>query len=149
VAEEATKIICITCPMGCSLEVTHEGHTITKVDGEQCKRGKEYAQAELTDPRRMVTSTAKVRGGLHPLVPVYTAAPIPKPKIFDLLDELRKVELEAPVVAGQIVLADALGTGIDVLASRDLPASRLAGESSAGPIAFQSSAGGSCPERDG
>jgi CxxC motif-containing protein len=108
--------------MGCSLEVTHDGQTITKVGGEQCRRGREYAQAELTDPRRMVTTTARVKGGLHPLVPVYTAAPIPKPKIFDLLEELRKVELQAPVKAGQVVLADALGTGIDVLASRDLPA---------------------------
>jgi len=121
-AEETTKIICITCPMGCTLEVTHEGKTITKVEGEQCKRGKEYAQAELTDPRRMVTSTVKVKGGVHPLVPVYTAAPIPKPKIFDLLAELRKVELPAPVETGQKVLENALDTGIDVLASRNLPA---------------------------
>jgi CxxC motif-containing protein len=121
-AEETTKIICITCPMGCTLEVTHDGGTITKVDGEQCKRGKEYAQAELTDPRRMVTSTAKVKGGVHPLVPVYTAAPIPKPRIFDLLAELRKVELQAPVKAGQKVLENVFDTGIDVLASRNLPA---------------------------
>ncbi len=121
-AEETTKIICITCPMGCTLEVTHDGDTITKVDGEECKRGKEYAQAELTDPRRMVTSTAKVKGGLHPLVPVYTAAPIPKPLIFELLATLRKVELQAPVKEGQVVLENALDTGIDILASRNMPA---------------------------
>jgi CxxC motif-containing protein len=121
-AEETTKIICITCPMGCSLEVTHEGKTITKVDGHECKRGLEYVEAELTDPRRMVTSTAKVKGGVYPLVPVYTAAPIPKPLIFDLLAELRKVELQAPVKVGQVVLENALDTGIDVLASRNLPA---------------------------
>lgn len=121
-AEETTKIICITCPMGCTLEVTHEGKTITKVDGQECKRGAEYAEAELTDPRRMVTSTAKVKGGVYPLVPVYTAAPIPKPLIFDLLAELRKVELQAPVKVGQVVLENALDTGIDVLASRNLPA---------------------------
>jgi CxxC motif-containing protein len=121
-AEETTKIICITCPMGCTLEVTHDGDTITKVDGEECKRGKEYAQAELTDPRRMVTSTAKVKGGLHPLVPVYTAAPIPKPLIFDLLATRRKVELQAPVKEGQVVLENALDTGIDILASRNMPA---------------------------
>jgi CxxC motif-containing protein len=120
--EEMTRIICITCPMGCTLEVTHEGKTITKVDGEQCKRGLEYAQAELTDPRRMVPSTVKVRGGVHPLVPVCTAAPIPKPLIFDLLAELRNVELQAPVQIGQVVLGDAFGTGVDVLTTRNLPA---------------------------
>jgi len=121
-AEEVTKMICITCPVGCSLEVTHEGKTVIKVEGNQCKRGVEYAEAELTDPRRMVTTTVKVRGGVHPLVPVYTAAPIPKPLIFDLLSELRKVELQAPVQVDQPVLKNALGTGVDVLASRNLPA---------------------------
>ncbi len=121
-AEEMTKIICITCPMGCTLEVTHDGSTVTKVEGQQCKRGKEYAQAELTDPRRMVTSTVRVKGGVLPLEPVYTAAPIPKPMIFELLGELRKVELQAPVKVGDKVLENVLDTGIDILASRDLPA---------------------------
>lgn len=119
-AEETDKIICITCPMGCTLEVTHEGKTVTKVEGHSCKKGLKYAEAELTDPRRMVTSTVKVKGGVYPLVPVYTAAPIPKPLIFDLLAELRKVELKAPVKVGQVVLQNALSTGVDVLASRNL-----------------------------
>jgi len=121
--EDVTKLICITCPMGCSLKVTHEGSTVIEVEGAECKRGLDYAQAELTDPRRMVTTTVRVQGGVHPLVPVYTAAPIPKPLIFDLLGALRRVELQAPVQVGQVVLDDALGTGVDVLASRSLPAS--------------------------
>lgn len=121
-AEEITKMICLTCPLGCSLEVTHEEKIIIEVDGDQCKQGLEYAEVELTDPRRMVTSVVKVRGGVHPLVPVYTAAPIPKPLIFDLLAELRPVELQAPIQVGQVVLENALGSGVDVLASRNLPA---------------------------
>jgi len=121
-AEEVTKMICITCPVGCSLEVTREGMTIIKVEGNQCKQGLSYAEAELVDPRRMVPTTVKVRGGVHPLVPVCTAAPIPKPLIFKLLAELRKVELQAPIHVGQVVLGNALGTGVDVLASRNLVA---------------------------
>jgi len=70
----------------------------------------------------MVTSTVKVRSGVHPLVPVYTVGPIPKPLIFDLLAELRKVELRAPVQMAQVVLGKALGTGVNVVASRPLPA---------------------------
>lgn len=118
--EEISKIICITCPMGCTLEVTHEGKTVINVEGHGCKKGLKYAEAELTDPRRMVTSTVKVKGGVYPLVPVYTSAPIPKPLIFDLLSALRKVELKAPVKVGQVVLNNALSTGVDVLASRNL-----------------------------
>jgi CxxC motif-containing protein len=121
-AEEITKMICITCPVGCALKVTHEGKTIVNLEGHACKKGIEYAEVELTDPRRMVTTTVKVRGGVHLLVPVYTAAPIPKPLIFNLLAELRKVELQAPVQMGQVVLKNALGTGVDVLASRNLSA---------------------------
>ncbi len=115
------KMICITCPMGCSLEVTHKGETLLNVEGNTCKRGIAYVKQELTDPRRMVATTVRVQDGIHPLVPVYTESPFPKPRIFELLDDLREVELEAPVAMGQVVLEDALGTGIDILASRDMP----------------------------
>ncbi|HNT77505.1 MAG TPA: DUF1667 domain-containing protein [Anaerolineae bacterium] len=117
------KLICITCPMGCTLEATHEGSTVLNVEGNNCKRGAQYVQAELTDPRRMVATTVKVQGGVHPLAPVYTAAPFPKPRIFELLDALRRVEIAAPVQMGQVVLENALDTGINVLASRDMPKS--------------------------
>lgn len=115
------EIICITCPMGCSVEVTHDGETVLMVDGNTCARGKKYVQEELTDPRRMVATTVKVQGGLHPLVPVYTTAPFPKPRIFDLLAAIRQVEITAPVALKQVVLHDVLGTGIDIVASREMP----------------------------
>ena len=118
---ETSKIICVTCPKGCSLDVTHDGKTVLKVDKAGCKRGNEYAQRELVDPRRMVATTVKVKGGIHPLVPVFTQAPFPKPRIRELMVELRKLELPAPVKGGTVVLADALGTGIDIIASRDMP----------------------------
>ncbi|MCD4671782.1 MAG: DUF1667 domain-containing protein [Anaerolineaceae bacterium] len=120
--EEKTKLICISCPKGCSLDVTHDGNTILKVENAACKQGYVYAEKEFTDPRRMVASTVKVKGGLHPLVPVYTANPIPKPKIQDLLVELRKVELQAPVTGGDVVLENVFGTGINIITSRDMPA---------------------------
>ncbi len=119
---EKTELICITCPMGCTLNVTHEGEAIVDVDGATCKRGEQYAEEELTDPRRMVTTTVRVVGGLHPLVPVYTSAPIPKARIFDLLDLIREAEMEAPVRVGDVVLERVVDTDVDVLASRDMPA---------------------------
>jgi CxxC motif-containing protein len=117
-----TNYICVTCPVGCSLEVEHHGRNILKVKGNQCKRGLRYAETEHHDPRRMLTTTVKVRGGFHPLVPVQTKSPIPKSRIFDILDQLRQTEIVAPVKIGQIVLQDASGTGIDIIASRDLQA---------------------------
>ncbi len=99
--EEMKKMICITCPKGCTLEVTRDGETITKVVAG-CKRGNEYAEREMRDPRRMVASTVKIANSLHPLMPVYTSAPFPKPRIHELLLELRQMELRAPIRVGQV-----------------------------------------------
>jgi CxxC motif-containing protein len=117
---EQVKVICITCPKGCTLDVTRDGKTILNVEGAGCKRGAEYVEAETNDPRRMVATTVRVSGSLHPLLPVYTAKPFPKPRIKELLSEIRGIELKAPVKMGDVVLKDALGTGVDVIASRDM-----------------------------
>lgn len=118
---EISEIICITCPKGCTLRVKHEGKDVLEVLDGGCKRGENYAICELQDPRRMVASTVRVSGGLHPLVPVYTRAAFPKPLIPQLAQKLRDVEVPAPVEINQVVLEDALGTGIDIIASRDMP----------------------------
>ncbi len=113
------QIICVACPKGCRLEVTRKDGEIL-VSNAGCKRGQEYARGEITDPRRMVASTVQVAKAIHPLLPVCTSAPFPKGKIRDLLAEIRKVKLSAPVRINQVIIENALDTGIDVLASRDL-----------------------------
>ncbi len=115
-----SQVICITCPKGCTLEVTHDGQTVIKVK-PGCKRGHEYVARELVDPRRMVATTVRVEGGIHPLLPVATSAPFPKPRIFELMNALRELSVEAPVKMGEVILHDALDTGIDIIASRDMP----------------------------
>ena len=115
------EIICVACPKGCRLEAVRADGDIL-VSNEGCKRGREYAIHEINDPRRMVASTARVQGSLHPLVPVFTSAPFPKGRIRELLAELRRLQLNAPILAHQVVLPNAPGTGIDILASRDMPA---------------------------
>ena len=116
---EPESLICITCPKGCALELLCEGDSVLEARGG-CARGLDYARREIADPRRMVASTVRIQGALHPLLPVYTSAPIPKAKIRLLLEALRKLQVHAPVRMGEVVLGDALGTGIDVLSSRDM-----------------------------
>jgi CxxC motif-containing protein len=115
---EEAKIICVACPKGCRLQINQVGETLV-VSDQGCKRGEQYAVQEMTDPRRMVASTVRLQNSSHPLLPVYTSAPIPKGKIKPLLEELRKMTLSAPVKMGQVVLKNVFATGIDVLASRD------------------------------
>jgi CxxC motif-containing protein len=116
---EEKKIICVACPKGCRLRVNQAGETLV-VSDQGCKRGEQYARQEMTDPRRMVATTIQMEDGQHPLLPVYTAAPFPKGKIRPLLAELRRTKLKTPIQIGQVVLKNALDTGIDILASRDL-----------------------------
>ena len=113
------EIICVACPKGCRLDVQRKNGDLL-VTNAGCKRGREYAVGELNDPRRMVASTVRVRNGLHPLVPVYTEAPFPKALIPELLQEMRYIQISAPIKCGQVIIQDALKTGINVIASRDI-----------------------------
>ncbi|MDB9494572.1 DUF1667 domain-containing protein [Spirulina major CS-329] len=117
--------LCIGCPMGCRLEVeTEPDHPsqIVEVRGFSCRRGEQYAHQEHTEPRRMVTTTVKIDRGIWARVPVKTLEPIPKGQVKDLCIALRQVCLTAPVERGAVVLADALGTGVDVVTSRSMAA---------------------------
>ena len=113
-------LICVTCPMGCTLEVTLDGEQVLAVEGQGCKRGIAYASDELSNPRRVVTTTVAVSNGVHPLLPVYTAGTIPKSRMAALVTALSRIHVSAPVKAGQVVVEDALGTGVKVRASRDI-----------------------------
>ncbi len=112
------NLICIVCPKGCHLQVDEEnGYAVT---GNSCPRGAEYGKTELLHPTRVLTSTVRVEGGLHRRLPVKTAAPIPKELMFEAMEALNGVTLTAPVTVGQVVISNLLGTGVDVVATRDM-----------------------------
>ena len=115
---EKTELICISCPVGCRITVTGEVDDMV-IEGNACPRGKEYAKSELTDPRRMVTCLVKVSGAATPLS-VKTASAIPKAKIDDCINEIKALKLKAPIEIGSIVLKNAAGTGIDVVATKSV-----------------------------
>ena len=98
------KLTCIGCPLGCMITVKTENGEIVELTGYTCKRGETYARQEVTNPARTVTTTVRVSGGKKKLVPVKTKGDIPKEKIFECLRELAKVEVEAPVEAGDVIL---------------------------------------------
>ena len=119
---EEKHLICIGCPMGCPITVAMEGGEIKSITGFTCKRGETYARKEVTHPTRIVTTTVQVAGGTAPVVSVKTAGDIPKEKVFACADALRRLRIEAPVAMGDVVLADAAGTGVDVVATRAVAA---------------------------
>lgn len=110
-------ITCISCPVGCRMTVTTENGQFVSVQGNGCKRGAAYAQQECTAPQRMVTAAIPVAGASMPLS-VKTRTPIPKEKIFACMQALSEITVAAPVQAGDVVLPDVCGTGVDVIATR-------------------------------
>lgn len=111
------EMICIVCPMGCHLTIDTE---TLDVKGNTCPRGAEYAKEELVVPKRVITSTVRIEGGLHRRMPVKTDGAIPKDLNFKCMEELAKVLLHSPVKTGDIVIKNVLGTGVDVVACRDM-----------------------------
>ncbi len=111
---------CIACPKGCTVEVEFEGDEIKEISGYSCAKGKEYVRDEFHDPRRILTTTIKIRGGKYPRIPVRTESGVPKGKLDCCLDQLDEIELEAPVDLGDTVISDVCETGIAVVTSRSL-----------------------------
>lgn len=118
---EEKNFICTACPTGCKLIVRMEGGDVIKILGHRCRKGEIYGRQEAIAPQRMVSSTVKVLNGFHPLLPVYTKGSVPRRKISEVLEKIRAVEVSAPVKAGDVVIDNVIGTGVDVIASRDMP----------------------------
>ncbi|MCI9472529.1 MAG: DUF1667 domain-containing protein [Flavonifractor sp.] len=119
---EKRELICIGCPMGCPVTVELEGGEIVNVTGHTCKRGDVYARKEVTNPTRIVTSTVMVEGGTADMVSVKTRDDVPKGKIFECVQALKGLTVQAPVRIGDVILSDAAGTGVDIIATKGVEA---------------------------
>lgn len=113
--KEVRHLTCIVCPMGCQLTAEVENGVVTKVEGNQCKRGEEYAKTEVVNPVRTLTTTVRVVNG-DPL-PVKSARALPKAKLFDCMAVLKTVTVKAPIAIGTVIVPDVCGTGIDIVAT--------------------------------
>jgi CxxC motif-containing protein len=113
--------LCIGCPLGCRLEVEEEEGAIVEVRGFACKRGKEYAEQEHVDPRRMVSTTVRIVNGLWTRLPVRTTVAVRRDHVRAVCAAVRQVSVSAPVKMGDVIAADILGTGADVISTRDMP----------------------------
>ena len=86
------ELSCIGCPLGCAITVTMDGSTVTAVIG------------------------------IYPMANVKTASDIPKGRIFDCVNALKDITVNAPLKIGDVVLSDVAGTGVDIIAARNVPA---------------------------
>lgn len=111
---------CIVCPLGCQITVEDADGDL-EITGNTCAKGAAFAKDEYTNPKRMLTTTVKVDGGTICRLPVISSAEISRTRLIDCLNKLYQITVRAPVRLGDIVCVDICGTGVDILAARDIP----------------------------
>lgn len=116
---------CIMCPQGCEIHVElpeDAGAAPIKgtypITGNRCPKGAAYVTQEIEAPMRNVATSILVEDGELPLASVRLTKPIPLERLFDVMDEIKKVKVSAPVQEGTIVIPDVLGLGSDVMVTK-------------------------------
>lgn len=114
------KLTCIECPKGCALTVNVENCRVTEVSGNECPRGQVYAESEIENPVRILTSTAPAIGLSLKMLPVRTDKPIPKHRMEEAAREIKKIRIRKPLRAGDIIVKNFLGLGVSLKAARGI-----------------------------
>lgn len=117
---ETYVYVCTSCPLGCRLEVDAVDGDVIEVRGNTCKRGVRYGTQEHTDPRRAVSTTVWLHGGPVERLPVRAAEPVPKDQVRGFVSALAGLVVDAPVRLRAVVATDVAGTGIDLIATREV-----------------------------
>lgn len=112
------EFTCIVCPRGCDIQAEVKGKTVIGVTGNYCPKGEEYVIQEVVSPMRNIATSIWVEGGELPLASVRLNQLIPKDSIFDVMAEIRKIKMPAPVFIGEVVIENVLGLGADVVITK-------------------------------
>jgi len=114
------EFTCIICPNGCEIQAEIRDGEILNITGQLCSKGEVYVRQEVTAPMRNIASSVVVEDGILPLASVRLTNPIPKARIFDAMEEIRKIKVKAPVAAGTVVIEQLLGYDSDVIITRNV-----------------------------
>ena len=112
-------LVCIVCPVGCRLKITGTIDDMT-VTGESCKKGIAYAHEEMINPVRMVCTTVRITGGVHSVIPVKTDRAIADKFKLEVVKAVKDIVLASPVKMGDVIVSDLFGTGVNLVAERDM-----------------------------
>jgi CxxC motif-containing protein len=112
------RLTCVLCPVGCEIEIGRGGDGELRIEGNQCDKGVPFAQEEILRPKRNLATSLPVRGTAARMVSVRLSGAVPREMLFSILAEIARLRPEAPIRRGQVLIADVLGTGVDVIATR-------------------------------
>ena len=119
-ATEKRHFTCITCPIGCEIDVELQEGAVVSMEGNKCDKAEDFVRQEVEEPMRVLTTTVRIKGAKWAMLPVRTDKPIPKRLLFDVMRQLAGIELQAPIQVSDVIAGDITGTGADVIASRSM-----------------------------
>ena len=115
---EKKHFICVTCPVGCEVDVEVQDGSILSLTGNKCDKVKEFVLQELKEPMRVLTTTVRIEGAKWAMLPVRTDKPIPKRLFLQAIEELASIDLQAPVHISEVIIRDIAGSGANIVATR-------------------------------
>jgi CxxC motif-containing protein len=109
---------CIECPKGCRLTLEPDGSHVLRVSGHKCPKGELYAKQEFENPLRILTTSVLAEGLTLKMIPVKTSQPIPKAKLLEAMEQIRRIKVQCPVNLGEVIQANFGNFGVDLVATR-------------------------------
>ena len=118
---EERHFVCVVCPIGCEIDVVHDGGKIISMEGNKCEKSQEFVSQELIEPMRILTTTVRIQGARRAVIPVRSDKAVPKRLFPRIMKKLRRIRLEAPVNMLEVVVKGVLDTGANIIATRTMP----------------------------
>jgi CxxC motif-containing protein len=119
-AIEKKHFVCVVCPIGCEIDVVHDGSKIISMEGNKCEKSEEFVGQELVEPMRILTTTVRIQGSRWAVIPVRTDKTVPKRLFPGIMKQLRRIKLQAPVNMLDVVVKDVLHTGANIISTRTM-----------------------------
>ncbi|OGN93761.1 MAG: hypothetical protein A2Z75_06625 [Chloroflexi bacterium RBG_13_50_10] len=120
-AAQKKHFVCVVCPVGCEIDVVHDGSKIISMEGSKCEKSEEFVSQELIESMRILTTTVRIQGSKWPVIPVRTDRAVPKRLFPRIMRQLRRIKLQAPVSMLDVVVRDVLHTGANIIVTRTMP----------------------------
>jgi CxxC motif-containing protein len=120
-AVEKRHFVCVVCPIGCEIDVVHDGDKIISMEGNKCEKSEEFVRQELIEPMRILTTTVRILGARWSVIPVRSDKAVPKRLFPRIIKQLRCIKLQAPVSMLDVVVKDVLDTGANIITTRTMP----------------------------
>ncbi|HAX17734.1 MAG TPA: hypothetical protein DCY00_03960 [Actinobacteria bacterium] len=114
------KLTCISCPEGCILDVTIDNFRISSISGNKCKKGILFAENEIFNPTRILTTTISIDSEDYSRLPVRSNIAVPKENIFTIIRKLKTIKIKAPVKMGDIVFKESNNPEVSIIASMSI-----------------------------